>query len=244
MLTARNVFKLGEVAAACKSLSPKSNIIVLPLDMSAITDDDSPVLKQYMVDLQAHLSKNSLPGIDCLINNAGISSRGNALETSSLVLKEVMQTNFFGPVALTKAVVRDMLSRGRAGHIAVISSVQGLIGLPSRTCYAASKHALQGYFECFRAELSSYGIFVTSVSPGYINTSLSINAVTGDGSRHGKMDENTKKGMAASFVAREVLLGIAQKRSNMLICDIKSEAAIIGNTLFPDLMAYVLESRK
>jgi len=79
-----------------------------------------------------------------------------------------------------------MLDQGQ-GHIVVISSLQGRIGLPYRSSYSASKHALQGYYDSLRAELGPRGVAVTVVSPGYIATQLSVNAMQGDGSKHGGM---------------------------------------------------------
>jgi len=77
-----------------------------------------------------------------------------------------------------------MVSR-RRGHIVAVSSIQGLIGIPYRSAYAASKHALQGFCDSLRAEISEYGVQVTVVSPGYIKTKLSENALTPDGRPHG-----------------------------------------------------------
>ncbi|KAF5903806.1 dehydrogenase/reductase sdr family member 7b, partial [Clarias magur] len=122
--------------------------------------------------------------VDVLINNAGISFRGSILDTHVSVQKDVMETNYFGPVALTQALLPSMVERG-AGHIVVISSVQGKIAIPYRSAYAASKHATQAYFDCLRAEVERFGLHVSVISPGYIRTNLSLNAVTGDGSKYG-----------------------------------------------------------
>lgn len=77
--------------------------------------------------------------------------------------------------------------RNRSGHIVFVSSVQGLIAIPDRSAYAASKHALQAFGDCLRAELSQYKLNVTVVSPGYVKTNLSINALTASGTNHGRM---------------------------------------------------------
>lgn len=73
----------------------------------------------------------------------------------------------------------------KEGHIVAISSVQGLIGIPQRSSYAASKHALQGFCDSLRAEIATHNIKVTVISPGYIKTKLSVNALTGDGKQYG-----------------------------------------------------------
>ncbi|XP_006161691.1 dehydrogenase/reductase SDR family member 7B isoform X1 [Tupaia chinensis] len=122
--------------------------------------------------------------VDILVNNAGISYRGAIMETPVDVDKRVMETNYFGPVALTKALLPSMIKR-RQGHIIAISSIQGKISIPFRSAYAASKHATQAFFDCLRAEMEQYEIEVTVISPGYIHTNLSLNAITADGSRYG-----------------------------------------------------------
>ncbi|XP_020864106.1 dehydrogenase/reductase SDR family member 7B isoform X5 [Phascolarctos cinereus] len=122
--------------------------------------------------------------VDILINNAGISYRGTIMDTALEVDKKVMETNYFGPVALTKAILPSMIEKKR-GHIVVISSIQGKISIPFRSAYAASKHATQAFFDCLRAEIEQHEIEVTVICPGYIQTNLSLNAITADGSKYG-----------------------------------------------------------
>lgn len=85
---------------------------------------------------------------------------------------------------LISAVLPKMIER-KSGHVVFNSSVQGLISIPNRSAYAASKHALQAFGDCLRAEMDQYGINVTVVSPGYIKTAISMNAFTGSGDTHG-----------------------------------------------------------
>uniref|UniRef100_A0A8C5QXS4 Dehydrogenase/reductase SDR family member 7B n=1 Tax=Leptobrachium leishanense TaxID=445787 RepID=A0A8C5QXS4_9ANUR len=136
------------------------------------------------VDSASHEILNNVGKVDILINNAGISYRGNILKTKVSVDRMIMDINYFGPVALTKALLPSMIKNGR-GHIVVISSVQGKISIPFRSAYAASKHATQAFFDCLRAEMAATEIEVTVVNPGYIKTNLSMNAVTDDGSIYG-----------------------------------------------------------
>lgn len=123
-------------------------------------------------------------GIDILINNGGISVRANALEASLDIDLKVMTVNYFGAVALTKLVATSMIHRGH-GHIVFISSVQGKIALPQRSAYSASKHAMQAFADSLRAEVSTHGLKVTCISPGYIVTQLSMNALDASGEKHG-----------------------------------------------------------
>jgi dehydrogenase/reductase SDR family protein 7B len=154
-----------------------------------------------------------------------------------------MSVNFFGPVALTKAIAKDMFARNTGGAIAVVSSVQGKLGLPLRTSYASSKHALQGYFDSLRGELMVHDISVSVISPGYINTHLSENAVTATGEKYGVTDETTKNGMTPSLAAHMSLLAIANKVPDLVMADGKTMAAILGKTQFPQLLAIFMNSR-
>jgi dehydrogenase/reductase SDR family protein 7B len=89
------------------------------------------------------------------------------IETSLDVHRRVMELDYFSYVALTQAVLPYFVERG-GGHFAVMSSVMGKIGTPMRSAYAAAKHALHGFFDCLRAEVSSSNIRVTILTPGYI----------------------------------------------------------------------------
>jgi NAD(P)-dependent dehydrogenase (short-subunit alcohol dehydrogenase family) len=109
--------------------------------------------------------------IDVLVNNAGFSLIGALEETSEAQLRDVMDTMFFGPVALTRAVLPRMRAR-RAGTIAQITSVGGLTTAPGFGAYCAAKHALEGLSECLAGEVAPFGIRVLVVEPGAFRTSL------------------------------------------------------------------------
>lgn len=180
--------------------------------------------------------------VDILINNAGISYRGNILETDISVQRDVMETNYFGPIALTQALLPSMVLR-RSGHIVVISSVQGKIAIPYRSAYAASKHATQAYFDCLRAEIERYGIPVTVISPGYIRTNLSLNAVTGDGSKYGVVDKTTATGRDPGDVAESVLKAVRHRSKDVVLAGPLPNIAIYLRTLWPALFFSLMSSR-
>ncbi|XP_051988663.1 dehydrogenase/reductase SDR family member 7B [Xyrauchen texanus] len=180
--------------------------------------------------------------VDVLINNAGISYRGNIMDTHISVQRDVMETNYFGPVALTQAILPSMVDR-RNGHIVVISSVQGKIAIPYRSAYAASKHATQAYFDCLRAEVDRFGLQVSVISPGYIRTNLSINAVTGDGSKYGVMDKTTAKGWDSGDVARAILKAVHHKQKDTVLAGPLPTVAIYLRTLWPALFFRLMASR-
>ena len=166
---------------------------VLPLDLA---DVDS------LCGLAARVGP-----VDYLINNGGLSQRDTALNTSLAVTRRLMEVNFFGNVELTRCVLPAMLRRG-GGHVVTVSSVVGHMGTPLRSSYAASKHALHGYYDSLRYELERDDVRVTIVSPGYIRTDISRNAVMGDGSRQGTMDEGQAGGMSPERFARRAWRGI------------------------------------
>ena len=118
--------------------------------------------------------------IDILINNAGLSVRAECLETDISVYQRLMSVNYLGVVELTRATCPHMITRG-CGHVVVVSSVQGLLPIPYRGAYTASKHAVQAWCDSLRSELCDTGVQVTVVSPGYVNTNLSRNALTSSG---------------------------------------------------------------
>ncbi|KAM9393531.1 dehydrogenase/reductase SDR family member 7B [Pholidichthys leucotaenia] len=180
--------------------------------------------------------------VDILINNAGISYRGNILKTQLSVQRDVMETNYFGPIALTQALLPSMVGR-RSGHIVVIGSVQGKIAIPYRSAYAASKHATQAFFDCLRAEIERYGVTVTVISPGYIRTNLSVNAVTGDGTTYGAMDKTTATGQEPNDVAQAVLKAVCHRSKDVVLAGLVPRVAIYLRTLWPALFFKLMSSR-
>ncbi|BAY08448.1 SDR family oxidoreductase [Calothrix sp. NIES-2098] len=155
--------------------------------------------------------------IDVLVNNAGISQRSLAIDTQAIVDNKIMDVNYFGTINLTKMVLPSMIANG-SGQIAVISSIAGKFGFPLRSAYAASKHALHGFFETLQLELKAESkIFITILCPGRIKTDISRNALNYDGSFYGKMDEGQEKGMAAEICAQKMVKSIYQKKREVYI---------------------------
>ncbi|XP_069590022.1 dehydrogenase/reductase SDR family member 7B [Ranitomeya imitator] len=180
--------------------------------------------------------------VDILINNAGISYRGTILNTKVSVDRMIMDTNYFGPVALTKALLPSMIKNKR-GHIVAISSVQGKISIPFRSAYSASKHATQAFCDCLRAEMVPHDIAVTVVSPGYIQTNLSLNAVTDDGSRYGVMDKNTAEGRTPEEVARIVFRAVGERSKDVLVAGLVPTLAVYLRALAPKIFFSIMAAR-
>ncbi|BFZ02906.1 hypothetical protein BsWGS_05945 [Bradybaena similaris] len=180
--------------------------------------------------------------VDIIINNAGQSYRGKANDTKLDVDVKLMNINYFGQIEITKAILPHMIQQ-QYGHIVAISSVQGKISIPHRSAYAASKHALQAYFDCLRAEVAQYNISVCVVSPYYISTNLSLNALTGDGSSYGKVDTTTKSGLKPEYVASEIVKCVTRKVDELILAPFHVQLAICLRTLAPWLFFQIMASR-
>lgn len=204
VLSARRQDVLENVRSKCAN--PDQHM-VLPLDMLRT--------EQFAA---AHQSIQSRFGqVDVLIHCAGISQRGTVLSTELHVDRRLMELNYFGPVALTKQVLPGMLAR-RTGQIVVVSSLLGKFAMPKRAAYAASKHALHGFFDALRAEVESQGISVTLVCPGFVRTNASFNALEGDGTPHNRLDAQIASGLPSEECARRIVGAIERRRREVYIC--------------------------
>jgi short-subunit dehydrogenase len=203
VLLARDRARLQETADAC---AQNTKIIIREMDLS---------VQETMELVCKSLAEEGVP-VDILVNNGGISQRSLALETEDFVSRKIFEINFFGTIFLTKLLLPRMIQAG-GGQIAVITSLVGKIGSPKRTTYAASKHALHGYYDSLRAELYQDNIRVTLLCPGFIRTNISYSAVTGDGSSQNTMDTKTGNGMDPARLAIKAVSGIEREREEVYI---------------------------
>ena len=154
--------------------------------------------------------------VDVLMNNGGISTRSEALDTSLEIDRRIMEIDYFSGVILTKAVLPEMIKNGY-GHIGVTSSISGKFGWPLRSAYAAAKHALFGFYKSLWAENKNKGILVTIFSPGRVRTRISFHALDKDGKEHGKMDPGLDKGIAPGEAARRMIKAMKRRRKDVLV---------------------------
>lgn len=180
--------------------------------------------------------------VDILINNAGLSQRSLAMETDIEVDKHLMDVDYIGTIALTKATLPYMIKNG-GGQIAVVSSLMGVFGAPMRSGYCGAKHALHGFFDSLRAELYKERVLITIICPGFIQTNISINAVTGDGSVQGTMDDATKRGMPVDVFARKMLNAIEKKKYQSAIGG-REVMGILLKRFFPSWLAKITRKAK
>ena len=206
IISSRRAEALEEVRAACQDPDRGPDVRILPLDLSDASSLPS----------KAEEALSCFGSIDYLFNNGGISQRSDAVETNMEVIRKVMEVNFFGTVALTKQVLPSMIER-RSGHIVVTSSVMGKFGTRLRSTYAASKHALHGYFDSLRQEVYEQDIKVTLVCPGFIKTNVTLNALQGDGTALGQMGRGQEEGMDPDRFAEKLLPQILKGKEEIYI---------------------------
>ena len=207
----------------------ESDIFILPLDLvdiNSFSDKRNQVFHQF-------------GQIDVLINNGGISQRSLAKETSIEVDRKLFKVNFFGTVALTKIVLVDML-RQKSGHLVSVTSAVGKFGSPWRSGYSASKHALHGFFDSLRAEVFADNVNVLLVCPGFIQTNVSRNALTGTGVQLGTMDEATAKGLTAAECAEGIVKAIKSGKEEVVIGGFKENLGIWMKRFFPSVFSIMV----
>ncbi|WP_316746384.1 SDR family oxidoreductase [Pedobacter gandavensis] len=203
IISSRNRDELFRVKGNCKS---KMNVHVLSLDL-----ENTDALAEKATEAIRIFGK-----IDLLINSGGISQRGLALETDLAVEQRLMNVNFWGTVALSKAVLPVMIANG-GGHIVCISSLVGKFGTKLRSAYSASKHALHGYFDSLRSEVYDQGIHITLVCPGFIKTNVTLNALTPSGTPQGTMDAAQEAGMLPEICAQMIVKAVKLRKEEVYI---------------------------
>ncbi|NMT64443.1 SDR family oxidoreductase [Marinobacter orientalis] len=233
VLSARRESELERVATRCREAGLAANeVLVLPLD---VTDWDSlPGAVQTVLD--------TFGSIDLLVNNAGVSQRSLCKDTDMAVYQKLMDVDVMGQIALTKAVLPHMLEKG-AGHLAVTSSVAGKVGAPMRTGYCAAKHAVMGFFDALRAEVEGQGVNVSTITPGFIRTDISRNALAGDGAAYGKEDKDIAGGMDVNACAEVIFKGLKAKKREIPVGKGKEMAALWIKRVSPEALFRIARAR-
>lgn len=175
---------------------------------------------------------------DILLLNAGIGQRSKVLQTDPDVDRRIMEVNFFGATNVAHAVLPRMVERD-SGHIAVMSSIAGKIAPPGHATYAASKHALHGYFEGLRAELHETNVGITIICPGWIQTDISVHSLKADGSAYGRMDAIHRDAMPVETLARKAVKAVEREKAEVLIGGLEARAPIVKR-LLPGLVRRLL----
>lgn len=228
VISARRTEELERVKSECAN---PEHIRVLSLDLSQADTFQSTVESAIAC----------FGRVDVLINNGGISQRSLVKDTVLQVDRDLMEVNYFGSVGLTKQLLPHMMERG-SGHFVVVTSLTGIFGTPYRSGYAASKHALHGFYDSMRAELEDSGIKVTIAAPGFIRTPLSTTALTGDGSPLGTMDNAQAHGIPPEQCAAKIIRAMKRQKREIYIGK-ESYGAYVKRYL-PGLFARLIKTAK
>lgn len=230
LLCARRTEELQRVANLCIKKGSKAATYVM--DLSNVQTVQS-VAQQLLINY---------PIIDVIIHNGGISQRAQGVDTPLNIAQQLMNTNYWGAVVLTQAILPSMIAR-KQGHIIVLSSIAGKFGFYLRSSYSASKFALHGYFESLRLELIQHNIGVTMVCPGKIKTNISYNAVTTTDATHNKLDPSHANAMTADECAVKIIKAVHANKREVLIGG-KELIAVYLNRLFPTLFFHFIKKVK
>jgi short-subunit dehydrogenase len=180
-------------------------------------------------------------GLDVIVLNGGISQRSLAIDTKIEVDQQLMTVNYFSNVAIVKAILPQLIAQPSA-KIGVVSSLVGRVGSPYRTGYAASKHALHGFFDSLRAEIPET-VSITMVCPGFVKTNVSVNALTGDGSALGTMDRAQARGLDVEPSAARALAAIDARKLEVYIAGPEGKAIWLQR-FAPGVLARMLRNAK
>ena len=161
LATMRDLNRRDKLEAAAREAGVLDRIELHPLD---ITNSDQ------IESIAALIADRSQP-LHALVNNAGFAVPGFAEDVTDAELRDQFDTNFFGTVAVTRALLPQMRRQG-FGHVVVVTSISGRMGYPGVSSYAASKFALEGWTETLRYEMLSLGIQVVLVEPGSFETDI------------------------------------------------------------------------
>lgn len=204
IITSENIDELQNVESECKSLGSECYA-------HKIDNSNEEEVRQEILNISSKYKD-----INILILNSGISQRATANSTVYEVHKRILQINFHSYVMITTALLPILLQK-KESYIAVTSSISGKFGFHLRSSYAASKHALHGYFESLRLENINNNLYVTIICPGRVKTDISFNALEADGNKHNKMDSGQYYGISAEECAVKYLKAIKNKKKEKLI---------------------------
>ncbi|ARV15855.1 SDR family oxidoreductase [Polaribacter sp. SA4-12] len=226
ILSSRNKTELELVKSECNN---SSEVKIITVDLENYTN-----LQPKVDEALACFGR-----VDVLVNNGGISQRSLVKDTQVSVDKRIMDINYLGTVALSKAILPHFIEN-KSGQFVVTTSIVGKIGTPLRSSYAASKHALHGFFDSLRAENHKNNIVVTLVCPGFVNTNVSKNALIGDGSSQGKMDVATENGIHPDHFAKLMAKAIRKKKEEVYIAGAKEKLGVFAKRFFPKLLSIMI----
>ena len=227
-MSARREYALQEVKQQCKT---PEHVAILPFDLANYGN-------MFVVTNDA---KKCFGHIDILINNGGVSQRSLVIDTDISVDKKLMEIDYLGTVALTKAVLPHFVER-KSGQFVTVTSLMGKFSSPYRSGYCGAKHALHGFFDALRMEHDKDNIKVTLICPGFVNTDVAKNALVGDGTKQNTQDTATQNGLPVNVFAKRMITAIQKQKFEAYIGR-KEVLGIYLKRYFPKFLHwYVLRS--
>lgn len=221
IISSRNEEELQKVKEICGN---KDAVSILRLDLN-----DHGAMEEIAQKAISIFGK-----IDVLVNNAGISQRSLIMDTQLEVYEQLMNINYLGTVALSKALLPHFIANN-SGHFVTVTSLMGKFGSPYRSGYCGAKHALHGFFDVMRMEHEKDGVKVTMVCPGFVQTNVARNALTGDGSPQQNDDVATQNGITPELAAKNIIRALEKERYEVYIGG-KEVNGIYLKRFFPKLL--------
>jgi short-subunit dehydrogenase len=227
ILSGRNIEALQKVKSKCNT-----EVVIIPFDLADFDNAKNHTQKAI----------EAFGKIDLLVNNGGISQRSLLAETDFSVDKKIIEVDYLGTVALTKAILPHFIDN-RNGHFVTITSLMGKFGSPYRSGYCGAKHALHGFFDVLRMEHQKDNIKVTLVCPGFVQTDVAKNALTGNGSAQNINDEATQNGMPVAVFAKKFVKAAQSNKFEAYIGG-RETIGVFLKRFFPRFLHYyVLRSK-
>lgn len=219
ILGARQFVTLCEVAA---EIEREFNVKAVAVQCDVSKEEDC----KHLID---H-AKMTFGRVDVLLNNAGISMRALFNDLDLMVLKNLMDINFWGTVYCTKYALPELLKH--QGSVIGVSSIAGYRGLPGRTGYSASKFAMNGFLEALRVENLKTGLHVMVAAPGFTASNIRNTALAKDGSQQGETSMDEGKMMSAEKVA-SIIADAVQNKKRTVVMTTQGKLAVFMNKLIP-----------
>ena len=204
VLAARQLDKLEAVAATCRALGARVHVQACDVGVKAQCEE------------LVRASIATFGRIDVLVNNAGVSAHATLADVPDLGwYEDVMRVNFWGAAWCTHAALAHLIaSRGR---IVAVSSLAGLVGVPGRTAYSASKFAMTGFFEALRVELAPRGVGVTIAYPGVVDTQIRHRGFDALGQPAGRSGLDERGAMPVQACARLIIDGTEARQRDIVM---------------------------
>lgn len=230
IISSRKEEELQRVKANC---THQENIKIVQLDLADINS----------MPEKTKMALRTFGQLDILINNAGLSQRSEIIDTNIEVYKRLMDINYLGTVALSKAVLPHFVEK-QNGHFVTVSSLMGKFAGPQRSGYCGAKHALHGFFDVLRMEHEKDSIAVTMICPGYVQTNVDKNALTADGSPQERHDVENQNGLPVEVFIKKMIRAIEERKFEAYMGK-KEVMGIYLKRFFPKLLhRIVLRSTK